>query len=778
MKVFALTLSLVLLAAPVYAQNSTEDLREQLANEKDIAALRRRDFDLARKSATQPEALIERGMVLMRLFQLSRDEHDIKQAKSVFERATKKLPNDARAFYGEGLARLGGPGVRVPSPLGVLNGIVVAQSMAEIVKRDPVSLAKQDFKKAIELDPTFVSPAVELAHVSVDTHDKSNMEIAAVALRRLVKEKRGGSGAATALSEVESALGHVEAAATAAETATGIAVGSNDASAVASASLARAVALLRQPGKEDDGARVYTEGLAKLTDESAKAYYAGIAPIVTERERNEWESASLEAKQDWLKRFWSVRAASSGVTLGERLAEHYKRLASAQDKYRHQSARGAAPGGSLIAPTHHAGDLPFDDRGLIYVRHGAPYEIVRTSDVDLRPNETWIYRGQNGQNILYHFVVLRDGTDYRIVDDVLVALDPSTRGVPTEAAAKLLRDRQAYEPRYAALAQKYDSYDHAQRTAGFMADAGGSAGDRMNESSQSINTAQTRIAADMRAQALIALTTDSDAPDFKSDMPFYYDLYAFKGKNGMTDVTAAAALPGTSLFSRRMGGQYIYSLQASLIFIDTTTNEIFRRDTTYNFWSTRVLGEQEHLRLTVNMSVKSAKAAIHRIVLRDLADPGVGQLYGGPSELKNFSSPSLMISDIVLAESEDGVWQRGLAHLGLVPPRQFEEKKPLKVFYELYNLPLDTPYRTEIAMIPVEGVTGFGRLKKLLGGKDGAIHLQFDGVSQPDADNVVQELRQVSAEVKPGKYRIEVRVTNLANQQAVRTETMFIVGKR
>jgi hypothetical protein len=191
-----------------------------------------------------------------------------------------------------------------------------------------------------------------------------------------------------------------------------------------------------------------------------------------------------------------------------------------------------------------------------------------------------------------------------------------------------------------------------------------------------------------------------------------------------------------------------------------------------------VLGEDEHLRMTIDLTVPHAKAALHRIVLRDRVNPGVGQLYGGASDLKNFNGAALQMSDIVLGESEDGAWSRGIAKLGLVPPRQFEEKKPLKVFYEVYNLPPNTNYRTEISMAPVEGVTGFGRIRKLFGGGDGTIQLAFDGVAPPDTEGTIQELKQVTAEVKPGKYKVVVRVTNLDNQQSTRTETLFIVSEK
>ncbi|HEX6065887.1 MAG TPA: hypothetical protein VFZ04_16760, partial [Longimicrobiales bacterium] len=200
-------------------------------------------------------------------------------------------------------------------------------------------------------------------------------------------------------------------------------------------------------------------------------------------------------------------------------------------------------------------------------------------------------------------------------------------------------------------------------------------------------------------------------------------------------------------------------------------------DTIYSMRSDRPLGSNEHLRVHIDLMAPWTKSALHRVVFRDLVTPGKGQLYGGAADIKNFTGESLMLSDIVLAEPDNGTWQRGDAKLGLVPPRQFMEGRPLRLFYEIYNLPAESSYRTEIIMEPVEGESGFGRIKKLFGGKGNGVQLQFDGVSNPNADGIVQELRQVTAQVKPGKYRVSVRVTNLANQQSVRSETMFVVLK-
>ena len=759
-----LAASLLVFPGVAEAQQKIDDVdafRALLSRDSSVTTLRAREQTLHPQIKKDPEAMLERGLVLMRLYEIEGVDRDISHARGDLERAADRFPTDARFHYAYALSNSVGHGVRVWSPAGVLNGMVLTQSVAEIIKLDPISKAKGSFKKALVINPLMTNAALGLARLSLDSRDKDNLRTAAAALRNMQQKNHGGAAVATMLSNVESALGNLAAAEAAASSATEMETASS------AALRAQAAALLRQKGKAEAGARAYFAGVELLDAAAADEYFEDILPVANDAERAQWARANLESRKEFLQKFWNMRAAGSGTTVGERMAEHYIRLAAAHDRYRRIGQRGAAPGGSLVLAKYNADALPFDDRGLILVRHGEPDETVRTSDVDLRPNETWVYRSTNAssKNTLYNFVQLRDGTDFRLVDDVLYALDPSTRGIPGEAAYKLLTDRQAYEPRYAALAASYSAFNSASRrgTAEFAA---GNIAER-----------RTRMAEEMRTIALEGLSTDSDQPDFTGDLPFYYDIYSFKGESNQTQVTVAAAIPGLSVSGQQVGAQFIYSIQASLIIIDTATAEVVRKDTVLTMRSPRMLGESEHLRLHMDLNAPYTKTGVHRVVIRDLITPGKGQLYGGDADIKNFTATTLTLSDIVLAEPDNGTWQRGDVKLGLVPPRQFVEGRPLRLFYEIYNLPQNTDYRTEIIMEPMEGESGFGRIKKLFGGGGKGVQMQFDGVAAPAPSGAVQEMKQVTAQVKPGRYRVTVRVTNLQNSQSVRSETVFVVLK-
>ena len=747
-------------------------LHDSLRQSSSVPELRRREAVLAQGDAHTPAVLMERGLVLLRLYELTRDNRTGDQARDLFEEAIERDPANGWAHFGLGLALSGGPGVRVPSPGGVLDGFVLGQSLAEVIGRDPRSRALRQFIKALEIDPGLTPAAVEIADLAVASRNRNALREGRDALARLVDRGRSDADLLTALSRIEAALGNVEAASAIAERA------ASSPGASGATLRAHAEAVLRQPGKAEEGARLWFDGLTKSDSSALAQYFRDLEVIADSTEIAAWQNADLEGRRKWLAGFWNQRAAASGRSPGERLAEHYQRLAYAQEHFRRTGSRGAPSAGALLQQGASTEGLPFDERGLIHVRHGKPFEIVRTASVDLRPNESWVYRTPAGETVMYHFVMLRDGTDYRLVDDILHALDPSMMELPYEALSKLLSERGPYDARYNLLANRFDQIRNQKWAASALnaqgqgANSGAMAAGAV-ASLGAISETRNRLAQENREHAYAALETDTDRPHFDRALPFYYDVYSFKGA-GSTDVTAAVAVPGNSLTAQSSADGYVYALRLSLIVIDTATGAVTRADSTYRFRSSRLLERGEHLRVHTRLSAPPSTTTVHRVVVNDLGNPAAGQMYGRETEIPKYDDLHLALSDIVLAEREEGTWHRGNAKLALVPPRQFVEGESLTLFYEIYNLPATTAYRTEIRVTPAE-VSAFSRIKRIFGGSGGAVELRFEGSAEPDGAGNVQELRRVATSLKPGRYQVRITVTNLANEQTATVEKSFVV---
>ena len=97
----------------------------------------------------------------------------------------------------------------------------------------------------------------------------------------------------------------------------------------------------------------------------------------------------------------------------------------------------------------------------------------------------------------------------------------------------------------------------------------------------------------------------------------------------------------------------------------------------------------------------------------------------------------------------------------------------MKLFYEVYNLPAGTPYRTEIAFERSEdGV--WKRLKGLFRDAN-VLALNFEGDAHPDETGRLQEVRIIQPNLAPGRYRIIVRVTNRTSGENASAERRFVL---
>src|SRR5688500_6366975 len=57
----------------------------------------------------------------------------------------------------------------------------------------------------------------------------------------------------------------------------------------------------------------------------------------------------------------------------------------------------------------------YDDRGVIYLRHGPPDETATFSGPEFERNLSWKYEAADAEPMLFHFVSNEDGSDYKLV---------------------------------------------------------------------------------------------------------------------------------------------------------------------------------------------------------------------------------------------------------------------------------------------------------------------------------------------------------------------------
>jgi hypothetical protein len=169
-------------------------------------------------------------------------------------------------------------------------------------------------------------------------------------------------------------------------------------------------------------------------------------------------------------------------------------------------------------------------------------------------------------------------------------------------------------------------------------------------------------------------------------LPFYYDVYTFRGAGGATDVVAAFSVPAGRLESERIARRTRYRFDVSLILTDTAREVVIRTDDSVYVEVRRPL-DGDHLLFTQIEVTAPPSTMEQRVIMSDATAPGIGQLYADSIRIPDYGGDTLMLSDVALGQPEQfGGWERGDAAIALLPTERFPGNE-FDVFYEVYNLP-------------------------------------------------------------------------------------------
>jgi hypothetical protein len=199
--------------------------------------------------------------------------------------------------------------------------------------------------------------------------------------------------------------------------------------------MTRARALARQGHAAEAMATYYAAALRADGPEDWALFRRDIALVAAPRELTLWDEAAPSARPALVLAFWRDRDGSAGAGEGARFVEHVRRLDVALAEYRVRPSRGRPPiirtssvmSADLYDRTAGVGSpirdyIPaqgeLDDRGVIFVRHGAPDARRLGAGTAI---ESWIYEREGGALVVYFTEALFDGSSG---NTVLVAAPP------------------------------------------------------------------------------------------------------------------------------------------------------------------------------------------------------------------------------------------------------------------------------------------------------------------------------------------------------------------
>jgi len=250
-------------------------------------------------------------------------------------------------------------------------------------------------------------------------------------------------------------------------------------------------------------------------------------------------------------------------------------------------------------------------------------------------------------------------------------------------------------------------------------------------------------------------------------LPFFYDLYTFRGDAGGTDVIASFAVPVGRLQREEQNDRVRYRFDVTFVLSDTVLHSVIRADDSVFVSLPRPLAGDHLLHTHVQVQAPPSVTTVHRVVMTDATTPGIGQLYDAPFPVPDYRGTHLMLSDVALGRPDvEAGWTRGDVTLALFPTSQFPEGA-FDVYYEVYNLPTGNRYVTEVSIEPVDDPEDWeGR---------STVRTRFTGESAAGPDGSLGELRRVEASLPEGSYRLTVTVTDRDSGQVASRSRMFQV---
>ncbi len=481
----------------------------------------------------------------------------------------------------------------------------------------------------------------------------------------------------------------------------------------------------------------------------ADLVFEDIKYIMTDQELEKYRSlASRVDKINFFRTFWAKRDPTPAARTNARLTEHYRRLLFAEKHYEYDGFRRRANSSGRLEDfrfpeAYKLNDEFFNDKGLVYLRHGPPDEsIVTLGATGIDPNikydelpesnESWMYwkMGQTPE-LVFHFIYPNH------VSGNLWMLTTLFHHPLT------WEDRAVWDPTYYRLL-------HATHP-----------GERF--------VLEKELAHKNWKSLEAGLASDRHSWDKKIkplDLQFY--TATFRDKNGQTDLEVYFGLPVYEIAKTLSDTASRIQLENGFAIHDDNWQPLDKqlRQTIIPFERKKINTTDLFLDLfRASVAPDSYYIAIH-------ARPEKTDLLAEFSELKinipDYSTPTLAISDILLASDIQPTNQNGkFVRNGLliVPKlaKRWAIHKPIYIYFEIYNLALNDEKESSFSIDYTMSFAGEKRAAKkslgLFGSKDkSSVSVRSD--RNGHASFSYEYLALEVGNLEKGEYVLTVKVTD------------------
>jgi GWxTD domain-containing protein len=732
-------LSLLLAATPAAAQEppqraELERFRDSLAGTVDsvgLLALEKRLIERAKADRNNAMSHLRLGFLSLRLGDLGGQSH-YEDAASEFQWAIDIQPNWPYSHYGMGFAEYGVG----DSQISFVTGIKT------MLGKDALTRSAMAFARSAEVDPGFDQGLVDLANTALRQRVNIKLGVALDALRRAASTQAASHpGVLLARGRVEREVGDGDSALVAFQGY--LEKGTNR--SLAQLEIARTLFLLGR----FDGMQPYFEAAASDDSLTLAALRYDLATIATDSVLGEFDRTSGQRRADYLKRYWSERDKIELRGEGERLREHYRRLFYARKNFQLTSLNRHYD----IVERYRSRSRDFDDRGIIYIRHGEPSSRASYAAPGLEPNESWRYSRPDG-DMIFHFMAREDVQDYKLVESLFDVLgfsnalalkgDGLAGSSSDPMAQQLLLSREQLAPIYGRL-----------QAAGRI-----STGRYQDEERQ---VGQESIA--------LGTTTDSYELRFPDELKVRSEVLAVGRDSTGPQIQIAFAVAGATLEPVLVTRGYLYSVRVRFVATDRVGRVAAAIDTTRQFVAPAPVPDGEHL--VGRVAVPIQPGLFHyRLAIQTGEESGT-LLPKDTVRVGQPTSASLSLSDLVLGSRNTNLfWRRSPTDTVVFNPlRTYKRKEEMELYYEVEGLSAGTEYTVKIAVRKQGG--GGGLFRKVFGGGGAQISLKFQERATFPVTSTNRTLKL--DKLKPGNYTLEVQVEDAKGRSDRRSQGFQVV---
>ena len=429
----------------------------------------------------------------------------------------------------------------------------------------------------------------------------------------------------------------------------------------------------------------YTKMINSIMDEKdCDLIYDDLKYLATKQEIHKYLiSDYIFKKGKWFSAFWSLRTAA-GVQANSRIFEHYKRLVNAEKKYSFDRSKFRL----LKSSESYNSNQEFTDQGYIYLKYGEPDEINKTKepdqlkevrlktlrDLSKRPHEmdksrnysadggliaagitareSWLYRpSANNKKRIFHFFGFSKTLVSTIYDDEYI---------------NAIRD---WDPTYNQIV-----LDNRNPLS-------------LNPEFEDKEVVKTDLGDSSKKELITGISQERSEENLTyKQIRLNYEAYKFRGEQNRTELLISYFLPIPAIFKELQDSIKEIHVVAGYNFFDGDWNKIAQKSDSITY-EKKIDGLIPKIKF-ISFNVDTGK--VNSTIFCNPSGTGVSCFNKDVIEIPGYSKTNLCSSDIMISIMDNkntGYGKKWNKYYLLPSPSpKWSLKKPINLYYEIYNL--------------------------------------------------------------------------------------------